>query len=110
MLGGIALRHEFTDYVQWAGHIGFGIRPTARRRGLAAWALDQILHEARALGTDRVLVVCATHNVGSAKTIERVGGVVEEIRNTKHGPVRRYWIAIGEPSTWLLGTQPPSVA
>jgi predicted acetyltransferase len=98
VLGGIALRHEFTDFVRWAGHIGFGIRPTARRRGLAAWALGRILDEARALGMDQVLIVCATHNVSSAKTIERVGGVFEEIRDTEHGPVRRYWISIGEPS------------
>ena len=98
VLGGIALRHEFTDYVRWAGHIGFGIRPTARRRGLAAWALGQMLGEARARGMDRVLIVCATNNVGSARTIERGGGVFEEIRDTEYGPVRRYWIATGAPS------------
>ncbi|SDM58095.1 GNAT family N-acetyltransferase [Nonomuraea jiangxiensis] len=98
VLGGIALRHEFTDFVRWAGHIGFGIRPTARRRGLAAWAMGRILDEAKALGMDRLLVVCATHNVGSAKTIERAGGVFEEIRDTEHGPVRRYWITISEKS------------
>jgi predicted acetyltransferase len=98
VLGGIALRHEFTGYVRWAGHIGFGIRPTARRRGLASWALGQILDEARVVGMDRLLVVCATDNIGSAKTIERVGGVFEGIRDTEYGPVRRYWIAIGGPN------------
>ncbi len=30
VLGGIALRHTFDDHVSWAGHIGFGIRPSAR--------------------------------------------------------------------------------
>jgi predicted acetyltransferase len=94
VLGGIALRHEFNDYVRWAGHIGYGIRPSARRRGLAAWALGRMLDEARALDLDRVLVVCATDNVASAKTIERHGGVLEEVRDTKHGPARRYWIKI----------------
>jgi predicted acetyltransferase len=92
VLGGIALRHEFNDYVRWAGHIGFGIRPSARRRGLATWALGRMLDEARTLGMDEVLVVCATGNVASAKTIERLGGVFEEVRDTKFGPVRRYWI------------------
>lgn len=48
--GGIALRHEFNNYTRWAGHIGYGIRPTARRRGLATWALGRMLDEARALG------------------------------------------------------------
>jgi predicted acetyltransferase len=98
VLGGIALRHEFNDYVQWAGHVGFGIRPTARRRGLAAWALGRMLDEARALDMDRVMAVCATRNVASAKTIERCGGIFEEVRDTEYGPVRRYWITVGEPS------------
>ena len=92
VLGGIALRHEFDDYVRWAGHIGYGIRPTARRRGLATWALGRMLDTARARGMERVLVVCATGNVASARSIERAGGVFEEIRDTDHGPVRRYWI------------------
>ncbi|SFB63125.1 Predicted acetyltransferase [Amycolatopsis marina] len=83
VLGGIALRHEFNDYVRWAGHIGFGIRPSARRRGLASWALGRMLDEAQVRGMNRVLVVCAANNVASAKTIERVGGVFEEVRNTK---------------------------
>jgi predicted acetyltransferase len=98
VLGGIALRHEFDDYVRWAGHIGYGIRPTARRRGLATWALSRMLDTARARGMDRVLVVCATGNVASARSIERAGGVFEEIRDTDHGPVRRYWINTAEPS------------
>lgn len=98
VLGGIALRHEFDDYVRWAGHIGYGIRPTARRRGLATWALGRMLDTARARGMDRVLVVCATGNVASARSIERAGGVFEEIRDTDHGPVRRYWISTAERS------------
>jgi predicted acetyltransferase len=98
VLGGIALRHEFNDYVRWAGHIGYGIRPSARRGGLATWALGWMLDEARVLGMDRVLVVCAADNVASAKTIERHGGVLEGIRDTEHGPARRYWIKIGEPN------------
>jgi predicted acetyltransferase len=92
VLGGIALRHGHDDYVLWAGHIGYGIRPSARRRGLATWALGRMLDEARVLGLDRVLAVCAVDNVASVKTIERGGGVFEGVRDTKFGPVRRYWI------------------
>jgi predicted acetyltransferase len=92
VLGGIALRQGRDDYVRWAGHIGYGIRPSARGRGLAAWALGRMLDEARVLGLDRVLAVCAIENVASVKTIERCGGVFEGIRDTRFGPVRRYWI------------------
>jgi predicted acetyltransferase len=92
VLGGIALRYGSDDYVRWAGHIGYGIRPSARRRGLASWALSRMLDEARAIGLDRALLVCAVDNLASAKTIERCGGVLESISGSKFGPVRRYWI------------------
>ncbi|MBF6338573.1 GNAT family N-acetyltransferase [Nocardia abscessus] len=92
VLGGIALRHGFDDFVRWAGHIGYGIRPSARRRGLATWALGRMLDEAGNLGMDRVLIVCAADNIASAKTIERRGGVLERILDTELGPARRYWI------------------
>jgi predicted acetyltransferase len=94
VLGGIALRHGDDDYVTWAGHIGYGIRPSARRRGLGVWALGRMLDEARALGLDRVLAVCAVDNVGSVRTIERCGGVFEGIGDTGFGPLRRYWIEL----------------
>ncbi|MEV4318764.1 GNAT family N-acetyltransferase [Actinocrispum sp. NPDC049592] len=94
VLGAIALRHTDTDYTSWAGHIGFGIRPSARRRGLASWALRHILDEARAHGMNRVLAVCALDNIASARTIENAGGVFEEIRETPYGPARRFWIEL----------------
>ncbi|GAA1671601.1 GNAT family N-acetyltransferase [Kribbella yunnanensis] len=87
VLGGIALRHELNERT---GHIGYGIRPSARGRGLATWALGEILNEARARGMARVLLVCVDDNEASARTIERNGGVLEEVR----GPVRRYWIEL----------------
>ncbi len=92
LLGGIVLRHNFDDEV---GQIGYGIRPSARRRGLASWALGEMLGEARAaLGVDRILIPCLADNIASARTIERTGGVLDGIRDTAHGPVRRYWIAL----------------
>ncbi|WP_214325178.1 GNAT family N-acetyltransferase [Nonomuraea sediminis] len=94
VLGGIALRHGFGEFVQWAGHIGYGIRPSARQRGVATWALGRMLDKARELGMDRVLLVCTAENVASVKTIERHGGVLEGIRETRLGPARRYWIFV----------------
>jgi predicted acetyltransferase len=96
VLGGIALRHESSDFVQGAGHIGYGIRPSARRRGLATWALGQMVEEARALGMDRLLLVCEAGNGASGKTIERQGGILED--NGGNGAGLRYWITT-EPGT-----------
>ncbi len=98
VLGGIALRYGVDDFVLRLGNIGYGIRPSARRRGLATWALGRMLDEARGLGLDRVLIVCGAGNTASAKTIERNGGVLEGIEDIELGTVRRYWIKLGAPT------------
>jgi predicted acetyltransferase len=95
VLGGIALRHELNEFLlREGGHIGYGIRPSARREGLATWALEQILTEAGVLGLETVLIVCAVENIASARTVERCGGVLEDIRDTDRGSLRRYWIRL----------------
>ncbi len=94
VLGGIALRHGLGESVLRFGHIGYGIRPSARRRGLATWALGRMLDEARALRMERVLITCEAGNSASASTIARHGGVIEEIRATGFGALRRYWIEL----------------
>ena len=86
VLGGVALRVGDDDHVQWAGHVGFRLRPSARGRGLGTWALRSTLDQARTLGRQRVLAVCAVDNAASAKTIERCGGVLEEVRPTPRAP------------------------
>jgi putative acetyltransferase len=91
LAGGIALRTGDDEFVRRAGHVGFGIRPSARRRGLATWALHQVLDQARTLGMDRLLLVCEADNDASARTIERNAGVLAEIRDG----ARRYWITVG---------------
>ena len=87
--GGIALRHELNERT---GHIGYGIRPSARGRGLGSWALASMLDVARLRGMGRVLLVCAADNVASVHTIERNGGTLAETRVMPRGTIRRYWI------------------
>ncbi|GAA4989486.1 GNAT family N-acetyltransferase [Kitasatospora paranensis] len=92
--GGIALRLRLNESVPEFGHIGYGIRPSSRRRGLATWALGRMLDEARTLDLDQVLIVCEADNIASARTIELNGGVLEGSRDAGSGAVRRYWIKI----------------
>lgn len=95
-LGAISFRHELTEYLEnFGGHIGYGIRPSARRRGLATWALARTLETARGRGYERVLVTCHDDNVASARTIERNGGVLEDTRANGDALMRRYWIPLG---------------
>ena len=92
-LGAISLRHRLNDFLARAGgHIGYGVRPSARRRGVATWAMGAVLAQARTHGLDRVLVTCDDANIPSARTIERHGGVLEDVRDTELGRTRRYWI------------------
>lgn len=95
VLGAIALRHELTEsLVHTAGHVGYGVRPSARGRGLAAWALGHMLGEAQRLGLREVLIICEADNTASARTIERHGGLLEETRTPQLGSARRYWITL----------------
>ncbi|GAB1691465.1 GNAT family N-acetyltransferase [Krasilnikovia sp. M28-CT-15] len=95
VLGAIALRHELNDFLLRAGgHIGYGIRPGARRRGLATFALGEVLGQAKQLGLERALITCNVANEASRRTIERHGGALEDIRDTELGRLRRYWISL----------------
>lgn len=91
-LGSLSIRHRLTPFLlEVGGHIGYSVRPSARRRGVATAALRAALPEAAALGIAEVLVTCDTDNIGSARVIEAGGGVLEDVRGDK----RRYWV----PST-----------
>lgn len=91
VLGSLQLRHELNAYLlEEGGHIGYGVRPSARGRGVATAALAaSVEYAGRDLGLDRVLVTCDDDNAPSRRTIERCGGVLEDVRGDK----RRYWIA-----------------
>lgn len=94
-LGCITLRHELTDFLLRAGgHIGYGIRPSARGRGVATWALRSVLPRASELGLEKVLVTCDDTNLASAQVIVKAGGALEDVRPTELGLTRRYWIAL----------------
>ncbi|MGO9489830.1 MAG: GNAT family N-acetyltransferase [Solirubrobacteraceae bacterium] len=95
LVGRISIRHELNRYLaDFGGHIGYGVRPAFRRRGYATEILRQGLILARAEGVEAVLVTCDEGNRGSIAVIERLGGVLEDVRVDEDGvPRRRYWIA-----------------
>jgi predicted acetyltransferase len=88
-LGRVALRHRLTEgLLEVAGHIGYDVRPTARRRGFATAMLAGALSHANAMAIDQALLTCDEDNVGSRIVIERAAGVYEDSRHGK----RRYWV------------------
>lgn len=92
VVGFLNLRHVLNDFLlEEGGHIGYSIKPSARRRGHASAALGLAVTAAAGLGIGRVLVTCEEDNAASRRTIEANGGVLEDVRKGK----RRYWIATG---------------
>jgi predicted acetyltransferase len=88
-LGRIAVRHRLTPaLLDGGGHIGYDVRPSARRRGHATAMLRAVLPVARDLGIDSALVTCDVDNVASRKVIETSGGVLEDQRAGKF----RFWV------------------
>jgi len=91
-LGRIAVRHRLNDWLlEIGGHIGYDVRPSARRRGHATAMLQAVLPEAHALGIDPALLTCDVGNVASRKVIERAGGRLEDERRGK----LRFWVPTG---------------
>ena len=97
LLGMLQVRHCFNDYLEkYAGHIGYSVRPSERRRGYAKEMLKASLPFCRELGLKKVLITCIDGNIGSEKTILANGGVYE---STVHEPndnvdLKRFWISL----------------
>ncbi len=95
VLGVTSLRHELTPLLEdVGGHIGYSIRPSARRRGYGTRILALALEKARERGFSRVLVTCDTDNIGSARIIVKNGGMLasEGFSAVARTRVSRYWI------------------
>jgi predicted acetyltransferase len=91
-VGRVALRHRLTPGLsERGGHIGYDVRPSARRRGHATAMLQAVLPRAAELGIAHALLTCDSGNVGSRTVIETCGGVFEDER----AGTLRYWVPTG---------------
>ena len=91
------LRHRLTPkLLEEGGHVGYGIRPSARGRGLGKAILALTLREAARRGIDRALLTCAKANAASAAVIAANGGELEsESFVERRGEfVQRWWIEV----------------
>ena len=95
-VGAVNIRHYLNDALLLnGGHIGDGVRPSERGKGIATKMIGLALEECRKLNISRVLMVCDKENIASAKTILKNGGVLENEVEVDGVVEQRYWIDLG---------------
>ena len=99
IVGTINIRWNLSEkMLKFGGHIGYGIRPTERRKGYNKIQLYLVLLEAQKLNLDKVMLDCSVHNLGSDKTIKALGGILErcELDESDNTMTNVYWINVDE--------------
>ena len=99
IVGTINVRWNLSEEMkQFGGNIGYGIRPTERRKGYNKINLYLGLIEAKKIGLDEVMLDCDVENLGSSKTIETLGGKLERTEIDPHDGILTsvYWIDVDE--------------
>ena len=100
IIGNLSTRHnidnEFLSRI--GGHIGYGVRPSERRKCYVTIMLNLAIEKCDELGLGNVLVTCKEENIGSAKTIENNCGVLKEVifDSQENCNFKKYWINIKE--------------
>lgn len=95
IVGAVNIRHYLNEALLLnGGHIGDGVRPSERRKGIATKMIALALEECRKLNIDRVLMVCDKENIASAKSIQNNGGILENEIEVNGIVEQRYWITL----------------
>ncbi|MGN1344294.1 MAG: GNAT family N-acetyltransferase, partial [Traorella sp.] len=96
LVGIIDLRHHINHPIlqKWGGHIGYSVRPSERRKGIAKEMLRLDLMQVKKLGIKRVLVTCSSTNAASRKVILANNGKFENSIEVNKDIIERYWIEV----------------
>ena len=94
IVGTVQIRHTLNNsLINSGGHVGYGVLPSERRKGYGAKMLTLALEKCRNLSIEKALITCDKGNIGSARTILKNGGVLENEYTEENGNiVQRYWI------------------
>ncbi len=95
LIGAIDIRHRLNEALAYrGGHIGYGIRPSERRKGYSTLMLSLALKECEKIGLSKVLITCSKSNIGSSKTIINNGGILDSEDISDGEVFQRYWITL----------------
>jgi predicted acetyltransferase len=91
--GAIHHRHILNEKLrQHGGHIGYGVRPSERKKGYGSLMLKLLLKILSGLNSGAFLLTCDETNRASQRTIEKNGGVLEAKIEFEGKMTRKYWI------------------
>jgi len=94
LIGAVTIRHrlnEATNNCSGGGHVGFGVRPTERRKGYAKEMLCLALKKLAKRGINDVILNCASDNIASEKTMLACGAVFQdEVMNDEGEKAKRF--------------------
>lgn len=97
IVGNLQIRHKLNKkLLNYGGHIGDSIRPSERRKGYATEQIRLALEKCKELGINNVLMDCDKSNIGSAKSIQNNGGILENEVYVENELIQRYWISLKE--------------
>lgn len=80
----------------FGGHIGYETRTDYRGQGIMTDLLAFALDRYRERGIERVMITALVDNLASRCTIEKAGGILENIISHEEQEFARYWMDLEE--------------
>lgn len=93
IIGMVEIRYRLhKSLINEFGHIGYVLSPRMRRKKMAVPMLKLALRLCAKAGLSQVIITCQRDNIASYKTIEKCGGKLLAVFNSKiyKEPYRRY--------------------
>lgn len=96
IVGMVNIRLELNDrLLRCGGNIGYGIRPSERRKGYNKINLYLALEVCQEYGLEEVLLDCDEENIGSKRSMEALGGVlISKYEDPVEGKCLKYKINV----------------
>lgn len=113
IVGTINVRWNLNEaMLRFGGHIGYGIRPTERRKGYNKINLYFGMLEAKKVGLEKVMLDCDVNNLGSDKTLKALGGKLErtEVDPSDGILTNVYWFNVDETIEKYKNVYEPYIA